>query len=298
MKSSIQYGTTFSHLHAQWLGLDVRSTFKQTLSLKFDYIRLCCYWKECEPQRGMYVFSSLDELLTLCERKKQAVVVTVGMKAPRWPEFHLPDWTSFDDPDLHTHVLRFIKAVILHLRHYRCIHYWQVENEPIERMVTNFRAISMSLFSQEVSLVRSLDHRPIIGTMLANSRYLFFPERSLLGICDVLGVDLYFKIPVLGLLTLPFLEIPGSLRRLIMGSSKPVWITELQAEPWESHNPFTKQKRIVGITASGLRDSSDKARKMGATTIFFWGVEYWIAQQQRGDSSLLQTAKMIINQHR
>ncbi len=294
MRSSVRFGATFSHLHAQWLGLDVRSTFKQTLALKFDYLRLCCYWKECEPQRGEYHFSSLDELLTFCERSKQAVVVTVGMKAPRWPEFHLPEWTSFDDPDLHAHVLRFITAVLLHLRHYHCIRYWQVENEPIERMVTNFRAISTSFFYQEVSLVQSLDHRPIIGTMLANSRYLFFPERTLGRYCDVLGVDLYFKIPILGVLTLPFLEIPGSLRRLIMGSSKPVWITELQAEPWESQNSFSKQKRTVDITASGLRDNTYKAQKMGATTIFFWGVEYWFAQQKRGDRSLLQTAKMIM----
>lgn len=298
MKSSTHYGATFSHLHAEWLGLDVRSTFKQTLSLKFDYLRLCCYWKECEPQCGSYDFSSLDELLTLCERKKQAVVLTVGMKAPRWPEFHLPEWTSFEDPDLQDHVLRFIDAVIRHIRLYRCIQYWQVENEPIERMVTNYRAISRSFFKQEVALVRNLDNRPIIGTMLANSRYLFFPERSLLSICDVLGVDLYFKIPISGMLTLPFLEIPGSLRRLITGSRKPVWITELQAEPWESVHPLTKKIRRIEMTAKGLRANTNRALKMGATIIFFWGVEYWFAQDAKGDSSLLREATQLLSNKR
>jgi len=220
------------------------------------------------------------------------------MKAPRWPEFHLPAWTSFQDPLLHSHVLTFLRVAVKRLKKYNCIQYWQAENEPIERMVTNFRSISFSFFSQEVDSIRSLDQRPILGTMLANSRYLFFPERKLLSVCDALGVDVYFKIPIFGMFTLPFLQLPGGLERLLQRKQQPVWITELQAEPWESTNPFTKRVRRVPMTVSQLRANLKRAKAMGATTILFWGVEYWFSQAENGDSSLLLEAKKIFSSKR
>lgn len=298
MKATVRYGVTFSHLHAQWLGLNVHEAFLSTLSLKPAIIRLCCYWKECEPESGVFDFSSLDELLVVCERKKQAVVLTIGMKAPRWPEFHLPSWTNFHDTSLHGLVLQFISAAVKHFQHYRCIQYWQVENEPIERMVTNFSSISFPFFEQEVYLVRQLDSRPIIGTVLANTRNVFCPDMKILRTCDVLGVDLYFQIPIFGVLTLPYLEFPGSLRRLIAKNRQRVWITELQAEPWESMHPITKKIRQAPMTASILHENTNRARAMGASTIVFWGVEYWISQVTKGDPTLFREARRIFSSRR
>ena len=90
-------GTSFSQPFASFLGINLHD-FQNLFIFNFDYIRLCCYWNEVQKYKQAFDFSPILSLLNSCENKKQGVIVTIGMKAPRYPEFYIPPWIGSKDP--------------------------------------------------------------------------------------------------------------------------------------------------------------------------------------------------------
>ena len=88
----IRVGTTFSPRQCRYLQVDAKKTLKEILKTKFDLIRLSAYWDELEPREGVYDFSGLDWQIAEAVSKQIPIILTVGMKAPRWPEFFIPPW--------------------------------------------------------------------------------------------------------------------------------------------------------------------------------------------------------------
>src|SRR5690606_31190151 len=58
----------------------------------FTHVRISVEWAEVEPSEGVYDFSALDAMLAEAERRDIGVMVTVGMKAQRHPEYYIPTW--------------------------------------------------------------------------------------------------------------------------------------------------------------------------------------------------------------
>ena len=122
--------TTFSppyirdHFH-----LSVEEAFSQLLDLKLGLVRISCYWNEIEKTKDQYDFSQIVTLLQMAEKANQKIVLTVGMKAVRWPEFYLPNWTSFNaiikNPEA---LFRFIEKTINIVTKFSCVKYLQIEN--------------------------------------------------------------------------------------------------------------------------------------------------------------------------
>ena len=88
----VHIGTTFSARQCRYLGVGAKKTLRETLKTKFDLIRLAAYWDELEPQEDAYDFTSLDWQIAEAASRQIPIVLTVGMKAPRWPEFFIPPW--------------------------------------------------------------------------------------------------------------------------------------------------------------------------------------------------------------
>lgn len=72
---------------------------------------------------------------------------------------------------------------------------------------------------------------------------------------------------------------------------KKVWVTELQAEPWEPGElihlgkgpPVTCELGIVSVTLKELHS-------LGIDTVLLWGVEYWFYREKiHCDSSWLES---------
>jgi len=64
--------------------------------------------------------------------------------------------------------------------------------------------------------------------------------------------------------------------QFIEGCGKEVWVTELQAEPWEpGHLAYREEK----VPPTGDPEETEKffmeLKEIGIKTIFLWGVEYW-----------------------
>ena len=88
----VRIGTTFSAKQCGYLQVDAKKTLKEILQTKFDLIRLSAYWDEIEPQDGIFDFSSLDWQIAEAKARQIPIILTVGMKGPRWPEYFIPPW--------------------------------------------------------------------------------------------------------------------------------------------------------------------------------------------------------------
>jgi hypothetical protein len=291
------HGTTYALRQAKWLGLDTQETFDKVLDLKPDILRLGCYWSDIEKEKGKYDFTEIETLLKACEKSQQSVVLTIGMKAPRWPEFYLPSCMKGLSPEnVEKEVLAFIEKGIKTLQEYSCITHWQVENEPFDPSGPLQWKISESLLKKEVVLTRSLDTRPIIVNVWGNLLTRRDSFKKVEKIADIVGINLYYKTPFLG----PFYQGPRNnewtLRRVIRSCSKPVWVTELQAEPWERAGKDFRSERPESISPTQMQKNIDAAKGLGVEGILLWGCEYWLFQKKRGNNTYEKVAKKFFSQ--
>ena len=64
-------------------------------------MRLPVYWDLVEKQPGIYEYADVDWQLDEAKKRDVAVILTVGIKVPRWPECHIPQWVG-DDASVRT----------------------------------------------------------------------------------------------------------------------------------------------------------------------------------------------------
>ena len=83
---ALNVGFTFSRRQADSLDLSWQETFEDAMDLGPTVLRLGAYFDSIEREPGEFDFSSLDWLVDHTPAQS-SVVLTVGMKAPRWPEY-------------------------------------------------------------------------------------------------------------------------------------------------------------------------------------------------------------------
>jgi hypothetical protein len=302
-------GTTFSPLQCYYMNLDPRQVFKSLMGLGLNRIRLGAYWHELEPKPGQMDFSQLDWLLEQCHQAKIEVVLAVGMKVPRWPEFHFPDWvkaqyetgagsTALDlrSPLLAERSTQFVEKVVAHTRMAPAIKYWQVENEPFTRLeITGGRWLSPEFVGREVALVRA-GARGDQKICLTNAIHLPTPKegedtpalKNSAALADAVGINVYTKVPAgpPGIYLEPSPAFWNTLKiwqqDLVLAKREP-WIAEAQAEPWEPQQLVAMQKLDYPSAAPRrMTQLVTELSGIGYQTILLWGCEYWYWQRQQG----------------
>jgi len=298
LKKSISIGHTFSHRQANHLNLDSRSCFNALIDLKPDYIRLCSYWSDIQPNKSVFELEPLTRFLTTCEEKNQSVVMTIGAKAPRWPEFYIPSWTGYDKESFEDDILNYLEKLVQALQKYTCISHWQVENEPLDPSGEDNKTISLAVLIKEIEQVKALDTRPVVTTMWGNNfrqRQLF---SKLSSISDCVGIDLYYKQFITKVMGKSLYKGPNEsdteLARLLNKSQKSLWIAELQAEPWEASETEYRADKPASMSPEILFQNFTRVKKLPVEAIFFWGFEYWFWQAQKGNNQYLDWYKKII----
>ncbi len=271
-------------------GCEVAPAFTYLLSLQPGVIRLCVYWDECEPKEGEYDFSIIEYLLQQAAGARVPVVLTIGAKAPRWPEFFWPAWLS--RPQRETRLLRFVQKAVEQLSSHKNILLWQVENEPIDPSGPENETIPFPLLQREVALVRSLDARPVMLTVWGNDERKRNSVAKLLPLADVIGIDLYPKQFLLKSFLGSHHRGPDrsaeQLREWISRQPVPIWIAELQAEPWEKNSRDFWDVWPKSMNPEQLQENFSYARSLPASATLAWGYEYWWAWKERGRSELLE----------
>lgn len=298
-------GVNYSHRQAAWLGLDPEETLYELVNrLRVRRFRLSLYWGEIQPEPTRYDFAEVHRQLDLLEARGCSVLLTVGLKAQRHPEFYPPAWllgpglpahggSLAESPRTVAHLLLMLERVVALLADYRCIEAWQVENEPFQPAAgrTIGWRIDPETLVKEIAVVMGSDprHRPIVINHSSNSLWEPGWMRAL-RLADVLAQDVYTRKPAgparyfnpfsLG----PF--GPGLLVQSILAKwfGRGFWVTELQAEPWE-HTPLTDLARdeVRSISPEQIVGNLALVRRAGAQRAYLWGAEWWLQQRALGD---------------
>ncbi|MFH1395745.1 MAG: beta-galactosidase [Candidatus Omnitrophota bacterium] len=314
---ALKLGTTYSPLQCQYLGLDWKKTYLNILDAGYDVVRIGAYWSEIEKKENFYDFSELEWQIQEAKAKGIPIVLTVGMKAPRWPEFFIPEWILKKanlgiGADVSKNVLvrnqtlAFIKKVVEKYKHRDIIQYWQVENEALNHIGCKYWYIGMDFLKEEVALVRKIDerNRPIILTSATYpNKFLRFiatlfdyhnPIKEYIKMADIVGINVY---PIVGCkilfknfsfeTTLNEREKYFSpLIKSIHAHNREVWVTELQAEPWEpGHLVYTKEQQPKTASTDITRELFKEMDELGVDTILLWGAEYWQFRAEEYDET-------------
>lgn len=282
-------GWTYSHRQAEWLGISAETGLQDILEWQPTCVRLGVYWDESEPSPQHYDFSKIIELLEICEKKHQPVLLSVGMKAPRWPEFYFPQHIvpNPQNPQTQSALLEFLEKTLDTLQKYTCITHWQIENEPLDPSGPNDQVIPFAFLQTECELIRQKDSRPLVVNLWGNDVAArgHWPRAATLA--DIVGLDLYYKQHLTSLLGKNIYSGPrishARLQKKIATSEKPVWITELQAEPWEKDEATYRSSAPTSMNLTLLKKNITTGLTLGAEMILLWGAEYWLWKQKNND---------------
>ncbi len=296
------YGVSFSPDHATYLGLDWEKTYLSILDdLKVQRIRLPTYWTTIEPKDGVYNFSQIDFMLKEASKRHIKVLLVIGIKQPRWPECHIPDWAAkLSLQDRRTKALEYMQKVVERYKNsHPEIWGWQVENEALLNFGWNCDPPDKNFLTEEIKHVRSWDNtRPIIITDTGEWRAWITPMK----LSDILGISVYRKAynPTLGYIQYPFPPIMYELKsffvRLFFAPhNQKTIITEFQAEPW-TQDAITTSTINEQINDFSLKDFSNNITFIKSSSfneVYFWGVEWWAYMAQHGHPEYWEFAKKL-----
>lgn len=298
----VNWGVTFSHRYAEYLGLDWKTVYLDMLNdLKPERIRIMAYWEDIEPQPEQYDFSIAAQMLAEAEKRNIDVILVLGHKQPRWPECHHPDWyNDLSSEEKDQAILRMVKNAANYYKQFDSLKIWQVENEALFSFGDNCPQTPIELVKQEIDIVRSIDSRPIL---LSDSGEFgrWLPTASLKP--DIFGSTMYRVVhnPKVGHFKYPlpsaFFRVKAGVLQTFRPVDKIVGV-ELQAEPWFADDmfqvPLNTQFALMNPVI--FKEYTEYAEKVGFEDNYLWGVEwwYWLANKH-GDWGMWEEARKLFN---
>jgi len=277
----ITWGVNFSQLHAQNLGLDWKETYLALLDdLKVKNIKLISQWDLIEQEKDKYNFEDLDWQVQKAEQTGAKILLVIGMKTPRWPECHIPDWAkNFSKEEQQKEILEIIEEIVSRYRFTKSIDMWQVENESFFPF-GECPWTDKEFLKREIALVKSLDlqKRPVlISDSGEGSSWI---QSARLG--DIVGTTMYKKVwfhQLKTYITYPFPSTFYNRKALYIDKifGKKVIVVELQAEPWGPKLlydlPLAEQQKTMNLEQ--FKYNIEFAEKTGLDTFYLWGGEWW-----------------------
>ena len=130
---SAHLGASLSIKQCRNFNVDDQKVLDYALNdLHIRRFRLMSYWDEIEKVQGIYDFGVLDAQIKKIASHKGQITLCLGVRQPRWPESHWPQW-AVDLPKKvrDEHLLAFIRAVLQRYKNKLCIVSWQLENEAL-----------------------------------------------------------------------------------------------------------------------------------------------------------------------
>lgn len=300
----LEEGVSFIPDYAASLGLDPQKTMDALLDINVRHFRLVSYWSDYEQQPGEYDFSQLDWQFKKAESKHAKIILTVGLRQPRWPECHMPDWARAEKPEQWTPQLQtYIQKVVERYKKSPALDKYQLENEYFLKGFGNCEQIPGSMTRQrlvsEYKLLKKLDskHQVIVGR---SNNALGFPVGQPQP--DEFGISVYKRVWD-ATVTHRYIEYPfpawfygylAGVQRIF--NHRDMIIAELQAEAWPPENKsiteISLDEQNKSLNAKRLEGRFKYGRATGMRGMYLWGAEYWYYRQQvLHDPSLWKVAE-------
>lgn len=299
----LNMGVSFIPDYAQSLGIDPQQTMDALLGIGVKQFRLVSYWSDTEPSPGQYDFSQLDWQFKKAEAAHAKIILTVGLRQPRWPECHPPSWINLNQPDSQwqPQLEAFMTKVVQRYQRSPSLESYQVENE---YFLQGFGTCtdttrSRSRLVSEYNLVKRLDpNHPVVVSRSDNAVGIPIGQPQ----PDLFGISVYKRVWEAAY-THRYIEYPypawyygflAGLQKIV--THKDMMIDELQAEAWPPRGQTIPQTSLAeqnkSLDATRLKARFQYGRATGMRTIDLWGAEYWYYRAQvLHDPSLWKVAQ-------
>jgi len=276
-------GTSFIADYASYLGLNPHAVYTSMLNdLGVKHVRLVSYWSDIEAVQGKYDFSELDWEFQQAAAHGTKITLAIGLRQPRWPECHMPDWAGQEPAGTwYPQLDKFLATVVTRYKVSPVLESYQLENEYFLHEFGNCPATDRNQFIQEAGLVKSLD--PIHMLIITRSNNIVGWEVGR-PVPDEYGMAIYRRVwstPISRYLQYPF---PVWYYAFMAGMEK-IWtgrdtfIHELQTEPWVPDDTSilntTLAEQSKTMDAAHLKETVNFAKATGMSPIYLWGTEYW-----------------------
>jgi hypothetical protein len=279
----LQLGVSFIPDYAESLNLDPKANMKALLGIGVKQFRLVSYWSDIEQTKGSYDFGQLDWQFKMAEESHSKVILSVGLRQPRWPECHAPNWLANEPMSIWQPQLEnYMTAVVERYKNSPSLVSYQLENEYFLKGFGDCTDFSRTRLISEYNLVKNLDPRhPIIVGRSNNA--LGFPIGK--PTPDVYSISVYKRVWDAGV-SHRYIEYPfpawfyGYIAgvQLIFGHTDMI-IGELQAEAWPPNGQLITKTSLTeqnkSLDANRLNGRFKFAEATGMRNINLWGAEYW-----------------------
>ena len=289
-----EFGVSFSLKQCRNFKIDGKKTLQWLIQdAGFRRFRLMSYWNEHEQQPGHYDFRELDWQIDMITKAGAEISLCLGARQPRWPENHWPDWAwQADKSERGQALLTYIEQVVCRYASNKNITSYQLENEAL---LTNFGErpeVDRERLQAEYELVKKLNPNPII--IMTTSTSWGIPVRR--PIPDLIGFSFYHTLYRNGgyhqSLMLPWVH---HLRKDLIWllHRRPVFIHELQLEPWGPANiwDMSAAEQAKSMSLEQIAKNVQLARAITAGPIDLWGGEWWYWRLLQGDNSIWQAVQ-------
>jgi hypothetical protein len=301
----VRLGATFIAGYADYLGVDPHETLYATIhDLGVQHLRLVSYWDEIEKQPGTYDFRNLDWQMQMAQDTHVPVSLAIGLRQPRWPECHMPEWALGETKSVwQPQLQQFISAVVNRYKGNPTLESYQLENEFFLTAFGECRDFDRNRLVAEAAMVKQLDpnHELIISrSNNAVGLPLGKPTPDMFGVSiykrvwDKTVTHRYYEYPFPAWFY-AFLAGAGKI-----ATGKDMIVHELQTEAWLPEGYDIKNAPLSELSKT-MNDNRlwhriEYGKGTGMKTVDMWGVEWWYQMKQlRGQPGLWQTAKDEIN---
>ena len=295
----IAWGVNFSQKHAENLRLDWKETYLALLDdLGTKNLKVATHWDLLEPEKNKYYFDDLNWQIREAENHSAKILLVIGMKTPRWPECHIPEWAKgLTKEEQQERILKLIEKIVLNYRDSTSIYAWQVENEPFFPF-GKCPWVDKNFFKKEIDLVKSLDlNHPIV--ISDSGEGSFWIQAAKFG--DIVGTTMYKRVwfHQIGIYVhYPFPPIFYWRKAKYIEKifDKKVIVVELQAEPWGPKllydSPVEEQEKTMNLEQ--FQKNIEFAKRTGLDRFYLWGAEWWFwLKEIQNKPEIWQEAKKI-----
>jgi hypothetical protein len=301
-------GTTFVPNYARYFELDPKETLQAMIDdLGIKRFRLVSYWKNHEKEPGVYDFSELDWQFDMIEKAGGEVSLAIGLRQPRWPECHGPEWAMAKPMTEWKEDLKvYMGKVIERYKDRPSLVEYQLENEFFLSVFGECPDFTRERLVEEAEYVRSKDPNTTLVISRSNNAVGFpigepQPDKFAVSVYkrvwDKTITKRYFEYP-----------FPAWFYSFLAGggeilTSKDLFIHELQTEAWLPQGMSMKTAPIEELYKSlnpdRLKDRLEYGYDTGMKTMDVWGVEWWYQMKvKRNAPEIWNTAKAEFSKYR
>ena len=281
--------------------MDWKETYLALLGdLSVKQLKISVHWDQIHVEKDEFNFQNVDWLMEQAGLREAQVLLVVGMKTPRWPECHVPDWAeNLSREEQQESILLMLKETVNRYKEHPALWGWQVENEPFF-VFGECPWRDDNFFVKEVEIVRSLDaEHPIIVS--DTGEFSFWTKAASIG--DMVGITMYRKVWFSELnryVSYPFPSVYYARRADLIQwlFKKKVIGVEVQAEPWGPKLVYdlSLEEQQKTMNPERFRQNIEFAKNTGLDTFYLWGGEWWYwMKEKKGETDMWEEAKKLFS---